>query len=148
MSMGICIWENVYFNFEVVMTLIRLTGYSYSIDRQESITWLTRSKNDLDRNLDYNLDSISIAFQKMYLFNTGHSLYNTTKCITSLLFIIQSLLYHNPPNIWIKIRRDPDRVYTQDENISIQITIYIAIWMILLRVNGVDVTYPVRFRQN
>ena len=68
-----CQWEfvfgkNVYFNFEVVMTLIRLTGYSYSIDRQESFTWLTRSKNDLARNLDYNLDSISIAIQKMYLF--------------------------------------------------------------------------------
>ena len=65
MSMGICIWKNVYFNFEFVMTLIRLTGYSYSIERQESITSLTRSKTDLDRNLDYNLDTISISIQKI-----------------------------------------------------------------------------------
>ena len=33
---------------------------------------------------------------------TRHSLFNTTKQIT-LLFIVQSLLYCNPPNILIKI---------------------------------------------
>ena len=33
---------------------------------------------------------------------TGHSLLNTTKCIT-LFFIVQSLLHRDPPNIWIRI---------------------------------------------
>ena len=32
----------------------------------------------------------------------GHSFFNTTKRIT-LLFIVQSSLHSNPPNIWIKI---------------------------------------------
>ena len=32
----------------------------------------------------------------------GHSFFNTTKSIT-MLFIVQSLLHHNQPNIWIKI---------------------------------------------
>ena len=65
---------------------------------------------DLDRNLDCNPEDI--------LIYTGHSLFNTTKHIT-LLFIVQSLLHCNPPNIWIKIIQieflhgtkflDPDR---------------------------------------
>ena len=50
----------------------------------------TRSKNFLHRNPE---DA------PVY---TEHSLFNKTKLI-KLLFIVQSLLHHNPPYIWIKI---------------------------------------------
>ena len=58
----------------------------------------TLSKNYLDCNLDCDLDS-DIEDVPVY---TGHSLFNTTKHIT-FLFIVQSLLHSNPPDIWIKI---------------------------------------------
>ena len=54
----------------------------------------TRSKNDLEDGLDGDAEDVPV--------NTGHSLLDTTNRIT-LLFIVQSLLHHNPPNIWIKI---------------------------------------------
>ena len=64
----------------------------------------TRSKNylycDLDSNLDCNLDHDP---EDVPVY-TGHSLFHTTKRIT-LLFIVQSLLNHNPLNIWLKIIR-------------------------------------------
>ena len=61
-------------------------------------TPFTQNKNYLDRDPDYNLDC-DLDHHPDY---TGHSLFNTTKHIT-LLFIVQSLLHHNPPNIWIKM---------------------------------------------
>ena len=48
---------------------------------------------DMYRDLDCNLENVPVY--------TGHSLFNTTKHIT-LLFNVQSILYCNPPNIWIK----------------------------------------------
>ena len=61
-----------------------------------------RSKNYLDRDLDCNLDCDLDRDPEDVPVYTGHSLLNTTKRIT-LLFIVQSLLHHDPPNIWIKI---------------------------------------------
>ena len=52
------------------------------------------SKNDLDRNLDCDPEDVPI--------HTGHSLFNTTKCIT-LFFMVRSFLHRNPSNIGIKI---------------------------------------------
>ena len=63
-----------------------------------SNTPFTRSKNDLDLYLDRNRD----CDPENVPVYTGHSLFNTTKRITSL-FIVQSLLHRNPPNIWITI---------------------------------------------
>ena len=60
-------------------------------------TLFTRSKNNLDCDLDHNLDRDPDVPDY-----TRHLLFNTTKPIT-LLFIIQTLLHRNPPNIWIKI---------------------------------------------
>ena len=60
-----------------------------------------RSKNDLDGNLDSNLDCDLDGNPEDVPVYTGHSL-NTTKRIT-LLFIVQSFLRSNPPNIWIRI---------------------------------------------
>ena len=62
----------------------------------------------MDYDLDHDPEDVPIY--------TGHSLFNTTKCIPSL-FIVQSLYHRIQPNIWIKI-------------------IKIAIWIILLHVNS------------
>ena len=59
-----------------------------------SYTLFAQSQNNLDCNLDRVSEDVHVY--------TGHSVFNTTKRIT-LLFIVQSLLYRNPPNIWIKI---------------------------------------------
>ena len=61
------------------------------------LTW-SKPYLDLDCNLDCDLDHDPEDVPAY----TGHSLFNTAKCNT-LLFIVQSLLHHNPPNIWIKI---------------------------------------------
>ena len=63
------------------------------------ITW---SKNGLDRDLGCSLVCDLDSDPDDVPVYTGHSLLNTTKCIT-LLFIVQSLLHRNLPNIWIKI---------------------------------------------
>ena len=59
-------------------------------------TLFTSSKNYLEPNVDCNLDR-NPEDVPVYM---EHSLFNTTKRIT-LLFIAQSLLHRNPPNIWI-----------------------------------------------
>ena len=67
-----------------------------------SKTSFTRSKNyldcdvdcDVDRDLDHDPEDVPVYM--------GHSLFNSTKGII-LLFIVQSFLHRNPPNIWIKI---------------------------------------------
>ena len=59
-------------------------------------TLFTSSKNYLELNLDCNLDP-NPEDVPVYM---KHSLFNTTKRIT-LLFITQSMLHRNPPNIWI-----------------------------------------------
>ena len=68
----------------------------------DTIIPFTRSKDYLDRdfesNLDYNLD----CDPEVVRVYTGHSLFNTTKCIT-LLFIVQTLLHCNLDNIMIKV---------------------------------------------
>ena len=56
----------------------------------------------MDRNLDCILDHTLYREPEDVPIYKGHSLLNTTKRIT-LSFIVQSLLHHNPPNIWIKI---------------------------------------------
>ena len=53
---------------------------------------------DLDCNMDCNLDH-DPEDVPVYMED---SFFHTTKRIT-LLFIVQSLLHHNPPNIWIKM---------------------------------------------
>ena len=65
-------------------------------------TPLTRSKTYLDPDLDYSLDSDLDRVPDDVPVYTGHSLCNTTTRI-ALLFIVQSLLHRNPPNIWIKV---------------------------------------------
>ena len=62
----------------------------------------TRSKNYLDHDLDCNLHCNLDRHPEDVPIYKGHSLFNTTKGIT-LMFIVQSLLHRNPPNIWIKI---------------------------------------------
>ena len=57
-------------------------------------TPLIHSQKYLYRNPDCNPEDVPIYM--------GHSLFNTTKCIT-LLFIIQSFLHCNSPNNWIEI---------------------------------------------
>ena len=54
----------------------------------------TRSKNYLDCDLDCNLDHDPEDVHREFKFNT-----------TLLLFIVWSLLHHNPPHIWIKIMK-------------------------------------------
>ena len=61
-------------------------------------TTFARSKNDLDRDLDSNLDRDP---EDIPVY-TSHSLFNITKRIT-LLFIVCSLLHRSLPNIWIKM---------------------------------------------
>ena len=56
-------------------------------------------QNYLDCDLDCKLDRYLDPNQEDAPVYTGHSLFNTTKCVP-LLFIVQSLLYHN---IWITI---------------------------------------------
>ena len=58
----------------------------------------TQSKNYLDHKLDCNLDQDPEDVHREFKFNT-------TKCITLLLFIVWSLLHHNPSHIWIKIMK-------------------------------------------
>ena len=53
-------------------------------------TPFTGSKNYLDHYLDRNLDTDLGHNPEDVPIYTGHSLFNTTKCIT-LLFIVQSL---------------------------------------------------------
>ena len=75
------------------------------------------AQNYLYSNLDFDL----VRDQKDVSFYTGHSLFNTTKCIT-LLYIVQSLLHHNPPYIsGMKLSRSRC-VYTE-QNFLIQIAI-------------------------
>ena len=52
-------------------------------------------QNYLDRNLDCYLGEEAPVY-------TGRSLFNITKIVT-LLFVVQSLLYRNSPNMWIEI---------------------------------------------
>ena len=53
-------------------------------------TPFTWCKNDPDRDLDSDLDcDVDRHPEDVYVYS-GHSLFNTTKCIT-LLFIVQSL---------------------------------------------------------
>ena len=78
-------------------------------------TSFTQIKNDLDGDLDHNLDCNPDRDPKDVPDYMGHSLLNTTKCITllfivqllsqciTLLFIVQSSSHQNLPNIWIKI---------------------------------------------
>ena len=83
----------------------------YSLIRDHINTPFTMSKNDLDPHLDRDPEELPVY--------TRHSLFNTTKRIT-LLFIVRSSLYCNPPSIWIKIIQIaiPDWVFTR-ENISL-----------------------------
>ena len=74
--------------YEEMITILGISWMVYD-------TPFTRSKNYLDRKLDCNLD----RDPEDVPVNTGHSLFNITKCIT-LLFIVQSLLHRNPPNIY------------------------------------------------
>ena len=83
-------------------------------------TPFTRSKNYLDRNIDGDPDRI----EKDLPVYMRHPLFNQTKRIT-LLFIVQSFLHRNPPNIsGLKLSRTRSRssVYT-GQNFSIQIVI-------------------------
>ena len=59
---------------------------------------IPRSKNHLDCNLDCNL----VCNPEDVPVYMGHSLFKRTKRII-VLFIVQSLLHRNRPNIWIKI---------------------------------------------
>ena len=72
------------------------------LEQTRSNTLFILSKNYLDRNLDHKLDFDLDCDPEDVPVYTGHSLFNTTKHIT-LLFIVQSLLHYNLPNIWIKI---------------------------------------------
>ena len=69
---------------------------------QVVFSMFTRSKNYLDRDLDFNLDYDLDRDAEDVPVYTGHALFNTTKRIT-LLFNVQSLLRRNPLDIWIKI---------------------------------------------
>ena len=68
--------------------------------RHFSYTPLTRSKNYRDCDRDCNRDCNLDHDPKDAPFYMGNSLFNTIKQIT-LLFIVQSLLNHNP-NILIE----------------------------------------------
>ena len=63
-------------------------------------TPFTLSKTYLDCDLDSNLDCNLDRDPEVVPVYTGHSLFNTTKCIT-LLLIVQTLLHRNLDNIGI-----------------------------------------------
>ena len=66
--------------------------------KDDLIYLFTQRKNYLDHDPDCNLDADLDHNPEMYSFTR----FNTTKHIT-LLFIVQSLLHRNPPNILIKL---------------------------------------------
>ena len=70
---------------------------------------MTRSKNYLDSDLDCNQDYNVDRHPEDVPVYRGHPLFNTTMCFT-LLFIVQSLLHCNPPDIWIKIIQNANQV--------------------------------------
>ena len=72
-----------------------LTFYDHLFDIVDPVnTEQNYLDHDLDRNLDYDLDCNPEDVPS----DNGYSLFNTTKRIT-LLFIVQSWLHFNPPNI-------------------------------------------------
>ena len=70
---------------------------------ERSIPCFKGSKNNLDHDLDRDPEDAPVYI--------GHSLFNKTMLIT-LLLIVQSLLNHNSPIIWIKFIHI---VFTWDE---------------------------------
>ena len=75
--------------------------YTVEVSSKVLYTPFTRRKNNLDHDLDTNLDCYQDRDPEDVPVYMGHSLLNTSKNNT-LLFIVQPLLHHLPPNIWIK----------------------------------------------